>query len=166
MENCRNARGCFSTGGRLVQSETRNYLLFYPDIKLIWTSNIIYLLDVCLKRCFAKFSFHFEGVLLAVRGCTCVLRGCSRTLKTPNSPPLDVIVQLICCCNVKVDLRIQGNRYCKDGDEHARRQSSAVMGANVNLCQPTPCQKLKTHRIWSTIFLGWDPNSHLKIIIK
>ena len=37
---------------------------------------------------------------------------------------------------------------------HRRRQSSEVRGANVNLCQPTPCQKLKTHRIWSTIF--WD----------
>ena len=27
-------------------------------------------------------------MLLAVRGCTCALRGCSRTLKTLNSPPL------------------------------------------------------------------------------
>ena len=35
-----------------------------------------------------KFSCHFEGELLAVRGRTCVPRGCSRTLKTPNSPPL------------------------------------------------------------------------------
>ena len=25
-------------------------------------------------------------------------------------------------------------------------------GANVNLCQPTLCQKLKTHRMWFTIF--------------
>ena len=45
-------------------------------------------LDICLNRCFIKFSFHFEGVLLAVRGCTSMFRGCSRTLKTPNSPPL------------------------------------------------------------------------------
>ena len=45
---------------------------------------------------------------------------------------------------------------------HRRRQSSEVRGANVNLCQSTPCQKLKTHRIWST-FLGGAPNSHLKI---
>ena len=29
----------------------------------------------------------FWGVLLAVRGCICALRGCSRTLKIPNSPP-------------------------------------------------------------------------------
>ena len=48
----------------------------------------ITLLDVCLKRHFIKFFFHFEGVLLAVRGCTSMFRGCSRTLKTPNSPPL------------------------------------------------------------------------------
>ena len=27
--------------------------------------------------------FRYEGVLLAVRGCTCALRGCSRTLKKP-----------------------------------------------------------------------------------
>ena len=50
----------------------------------------ITLLDICLKRCLIKFSFHFEGVLLAVRGCTSMFRGCSRTLKTPNSPPLTV----------------------------------------------------------------------------
>ena len=48
----------------------------------------ITLLDICLKRCFIKLSFHFEGVLLAVRGCTSMFRGCSRTLKTSNSPPL------------------------------------------------------------------------------
>ena len=48
----------------------------------------LYLICVGFKRCFIKLSFHFEGVLLAVRGCTCMLRGCSRTLKTPNSPPL------------------------------------------------------------------------------
>ena len=48
----------------------------------------ITLLDICLKRCFIKFSFHFEGVLLAMRGCTSMFRGCSRTLKTPYSPPL------------------------------------------------------------------------------
>ena len=46
------------------------------------------LLDIGLKQCFIKFSFHFEGVLLVVRGCTFMLRGCSRTLKTLNSPPL------------------------------------------------------------------------------
>ena len=45
---------------------------------------------------------------------------------------------------------------------HRRRQSSEVRGANVNLCQPSPCQKLKTHRIWSAIFLGGAPNSHFK----
>ena len=38
--------------------------------------------------CFMSFFFNFEGVLLVMRGCACVLRGCSRALKTPNSPPL------------------------------------------------------------------------------
>ena len=52
----------------------------------------LHLLEIGFKGCFIKFSFHFEGVLLAVRGCTCMLRGCSRTLKTPNSPPLDVLI--------------------------------------------------------------------------
>ena len=41
-----------------------------------------------VKRHFIKFFFHFEGMLLAVRGCTSMFKGCSRTLKTPNSPPL------------------------------------------------------------------------------
>ena len=45
---------------------------------------------------------------------------------------------------------------------HRRRQSSEVRGANVNLCQPTPCQKLKTHSDLVHYFLGWAPNSHFK----
>ena len=48
----------------------------------------ITLMDVGVKRYIIKFFFHFEEVLLAVRGCTSTFRGCSRTLKTPNSPPL------------------------------------------------------------------------------
>ena len=48
----------------------------------------ISVLDICLKQCFMKFSFHFEGVLLAVRGSSFMFKGYSRTLKTPNSPPL------------------------------------------------------------------------------
>ena len=52
----------------------------------------ITLLDICLKQCFTKFSFHFDGVLLAVRGCSFMFRGCSRTLKIPNSPPLMHII--------------------------------------------------------------------------
>ena len=43
------------------------------------------------EKVFHKLFLHFEGVLLAVRGCTCVLRGCSRTLKIPHSPPLPVL---------------------------------------------------------------------------
>ena len=69
--------------------------LFYTDTHHLTSPSMpnmniktITLLDICLKRCFIKFSFHFEGVLLAVRGCTSMFRGCSRTLKTPNSPPL------------------------------------------------------------------------------
>ena len=34
-----------------------------------------------------KLFFNFKGVLLTMRGCTHVLRGCSSTLKTPNSLP-------------------------------------------------------------------------------
>ena len=49
---------------------------------------IIFLLDLSIKMCFINFFFNFERVHLAMKGCTCVLRGCSRTLKTPNSPPL------------------------------------------------------------------------------
>ena len=52
---------------------------------------------------------------------------------------------------------------------HRRRQSSEVRGANVNLYQPTPCQKLKTPRIWSTIF-GKGPkftfNKKIKLKIQ
>ena len=36
----------------------------------------IILLDVCLKRHFIQFFFHFEGVLLAVRGCTSWVENC------------------------------------------------------------------------------------------
>ena len=61
---------------------------FFPDMNLIQTSKTtINLLDVGLKWYLSKFQCHFEGVRLAVRGCTCMFRGCSRTLKTPNSPP-------------------------------------------------------------------------------
>ena len=35
------------------------------------------LLDIGMKRCFIKFSFHFEGVLLVVRGGTFMFMGCS-----------------------------------------------------------------------------------------
>ena len=64
--------------------------LVYTDIgnPNINVKTTITLLDIALKRCFVKFSFNFEGVLLAVRGCTLMFRGCSRTLKTPNYPPL------------------------------------------------------------------------------
>ena len=43
----------------------------------------IHLLDVSLKRYFVNFSFHFEGVLLAVRGCTWHAQG---VLGHPQNP--------------------------------------------------------------------------------
>ena len=89
VENCRNARGCFSTGDNSVQSGryiTAVLTRYKHNMNVKTTMN---LLDIGLKWCFIKFSLHFEGVFLAARGCTCTLRGCSRTLKTPNSPHLD-----------------------------------------------------------------------------
>ena len=61
---------------------------FYPDINLIGTSKHHKFVGCRFETVFHYISFHFEGVPLAVRGCTCMLKGCSRTLKTPNSPPL------------------------------------------------------------------------------
>ena len=48
----------------------------------------MFLPDINISMCFISFFFNIEGVLLVMRGCACVLRGCSRTLKTPNSLPL------------------------------------------------------------------------------
>ena len=42
----------------------------------------LYLICVGLKRCFIKFSFHFEGVLLAVRGAL----ACSGGARAPSKP--------------------------------------------------------------------------------
>ena len=61
---------------------------FFPDMNLIQTSKTHHKFVGCRSEMiFIEISCHFEGVLLAVRGCTCMFRGCSRTLKTPNSPP-------------------------------------------------------------------------------
>ena len=89
MENCRNARVVLFHWWPFGSKRNDEVQLFYTDISLTQTSKpTITLLDICLKWCFIKFSFHFEGVLLAVRECTSMFRGCSRPLKTPNSPPL------------------------------------------------------------------------------
>ena len=85
-ENCRNARGCFSTGVRSDQNVVINYSCSFHWVTQIQTQLNISVLDVSVTGCFTMSFFHFEGVLLATRGCTCVLRGCSRTLRTPNSP--------------------------------------------------------------------------------
>ena len=81
VENCQNARGCFSTGDCSVHSLSTDFIGPYHGFALIRTSDIIFLLDLSIIRCFMKFFFKFERVLLATRGCP-------RTLKTPNSPPL------------------------------------------------------------------------------
>ena len=48
----------------------------------------MHLLDGDLNERCIKFSLYFKGAFLGIRGRTCVLKGCSRTHKTPNSPPL------------------------------------------------------------------------------
>ena len=62
MEHCRNAKGCFTTGGRSVQSGTidcsRFILRHKPNMNVKTT---IKLLDVSLKRCFITFPFILRG---------------------------------------------------------------------------------------------------------
>ena len=53
---------------------------------------IILVLDLSITRYFMQFFFNFERVLSAIRGFMCVLRGCSRTLKIHNYPPLHKVV--------------------------------------------------------------------------
>ena len=71
------------TGDCSVHSLSTDFGCPYHGFALIRTSDIIFLLDLSIIKCFMKFFFKFERVLLATRGC-------SRTLKTPNSPPLNV----------------------------------------------------------------------------
>ena len=63
----------------------------YLFFSLICSNSKLYL-DVFAeyKYCYVFYDlfFNFEGVLSVMRGWACVLRGCSRTLKIPNSPPL------------------------------------------------------------------------------
>ena len=64
-----------------VHSLATDFRCSYRGFTLIRTQVIVFLLDLGITKCFMKFFFNFERVLLATRGC-------SRTLKTPNSPPL------------------------------------------------------------------------------
>ena len=76
---------------RSFQSEARSFCCFFHRFAQIYDLITIYLLDIGFKWCFMTFFFCFERLLLAMRGCTFSLRGCSRTLKTPNSPPLQTM---------------------------------------------------------------------------
>ena len=96
VENCQNARGCFSTGDCSVHSLSTDFIGPYHGFALIRTSDIIFLLDLSIIRCFMKFFFKFERVLLATRGCP-------RTLKTPNSPPLPMSVFINWSCSDPFD---------------------------------------------------------------
>ena len=64
-----------------VHSLATEFSCSYDGFTLIRTQVIIFLLDLGITKCFMKFFFNFERVLLATRGY-------SRTLKPPNSPPL------------------------------------------------------------------------------
>ena len=70
------------------QSEAGSFCCSFHRFTKIYALITISLLDIGFKWCFVISFFCFERVHLAMRGCTCALRGCSRTLKTPNSPPL------------------------------------------------------------------------------
>ena len=71
-----------------LQSEAGSFCCFFHRFTKIYALITISLLDIGFKWCFVISFFCFERVHLAMRGCTCALRGCSRTIKTPNSPPL------------------------------------------------------------------------------
>ena len=68
----------------LFQSEAMYFCCFFHAFTQIYVLITISLLDIGFERCFMIFLFCFERMLLAMRGCTCSLRG----FKTPNSPPL------------------------------------------------------------------------------
>ena len=82
VENCQNARGCFSSGDSSVHSLATDFSCCYHGFTLIRTYVIIFVLDLSITKCFMKLFFKFERVLL-------VTRGCSSTLKTRNSPPVN-----------------------------------------------------------------------------
>ena len=70
------------------QSEAGSFCCSIHRFTKIYALITISLLDIGYKWCFVISFFCFERVHLAMRGCTCALRECTRTLKTPNYPPL------------------------------------------------------------------------------
>ena len=70
MENCQNARGCFSIGDCSAHSFATEFSCSYDGFTLIRTQVIVFLLDLGITKCFMKFFFNFERVLLATRGCS------------------------------------------------------------------------------------------------
>ena len=78
-------QGCFLTGNCSVYSLVMDFGCSYHGFTLITQLSHRILLDLSITKYFMKFFFNFERVLLAKRGC-------SRTLKTHNSPPLHLML--------------------------------------------------------------------------
>ena len=76
--------GAFS----FISKRSEELFPFFHRFAQIYALITISLSDIRFKWCFIIFFFCFQRVVLAMRVCTYSLRGCSRTLKTPNSPPL------------------------------------------------------------------------------
>ena len=81
-------RGCFSPADRSVHSVASDLTVLSIALFKFTVMNHHKLLNLSVTWCFYKGFISFLVVLLAARGCICVLRGYSRTLKTPISPPL------------------------------------------------------------------------------
>ena len=77
------------------QSEAGSFCCSFHRFTKIYALITISLLDIGFKWCFVISFFCFERVHLAMRGCTCALRGSLRTLKTPNSPPWSELCQAL-----------------------------------------------------------------------
>ena len=91
----------------IVEYVLFNYL---PNLKLksLYFCSILIL---SITRYFTRFFFNFERVLLAVKGCTCALRGvlATSTLKPLNSPPLLIFEIFHFCRGPKLPV-LHGNK--------------------------------------------------------